>query len=147
MSTPASPAEFEITRQVRAEDLDDQRHVNNVVYLAWVQDVAVAHWQTVASEAARRAVAWVALRHEIDYLHPAVLGDALVVRTRVGPATGLTFERHTEIRRAADGRLLARGRTLWCPVDPATGRPRRVSAEVRAQFSAPAPDTFPEASP
>jgi len=100
-----------------------------------VQDVAVAHWRTVASPEAQAALAWVALRHEIDYLTPAVLGDELVVRTWVGPAEGLLFERNTEVRRARDGRVLARVRTRWCPVDATSGRPRRVPAAVRAQFS------------
>jgi acyl-CoA thioester hydrolase len=128
---------------VEEAHLDEQRHVNNVVYLQWVQDVAVAHWRTAASQEAQAAIAWVALRHEIDYLGPAVLGDELVVRTWVGPAEGLLFERNTEVRRAADGRVLARVRTQWCPVDATTGRPRRVPAAVRAQFSTATP---PDAS-
>ena len=129
-------ATFEQRVVVEEAHLDDQRHVNNVVYLQWVQDVAVAHWQTVASPAAQAMIAWVALRHEIDYLAAAVLGDELVVHTWVGPAEGLLFERNTEVRRARDGRVLARVRTRWCPVDATSGRPRRVPAEVRAQFSA-----------
>jgi acyl-CoA thioester hydrolase len=54
----------------------------------------------------------------------------------VGHAEGLSFERRTEITRVSDGRMLAKVRTLWCPVDLETGRPKRVSAEIRAQFSA-----------
>lgn len=133
--SPPSPAPFEHALRVAAADLDERRHVNNVVYLRWVQDVAIAHWRALASPAAQAEVAWVALRHEIDYLSPAVLGDELVARTWVGRAEGLSFERFTEIRRAGDGRVLARARTLWCPVDARSGRPRRVSAEVRAHFS------------
>jgi acyl-CoA thioester hydrolase len=59
----------------------------------------------------------------------------VVLRTWVGKATRLTFERFTEILRDRDGRLLSEARTLWCPIDAQTGRPVRVSAEVRAQFS------------
>jgi acyl-CoA thioester hydrolase len=58
-----------------------------------------------------------------------------VLRTWVGKATRLTFERFTEIRRNSDGRLLSEARTLWCPIDAQTGRPVRVSEEVRLQFS------------
>lgn len=137
MSAPAPPTPFEQRRRVEEGDLDERAHVNNVVYLRWVQDVAIAHWRRLASAESQAEVAWVALRHEIDYLSPALLGDEVVVRTWVGAAEGLSFERHTEVRRAADGRLLARARTLWCPVDARSGRPRRVSAEVRAQFSVP----------
>jgi len=75
------------------------------------------------------------LRHEIDYKMPSTLGDEIVLRTWVGKATRITFERFTEIRRKNDGQLLSQARTLWCPVNTQTGRPVRVSAEVRAQFS------------
>jgi len=134
--SPFSPW-FEQTLVVEASDLDDQAHVNNVVYVRWVMDAATAHWLALSSPEARTELAWVALRHEIDYLRPAVLGDELVVRTRVGHAQGLTFERFTEVCRAGDGRPLARSRTLWAPVDPRTGRPRRVDAATRALFSVP----------
>ena len=125
------------SRRVEARDLDEQQHVNNVVYVQWVQDIAHAHWQALASPAIREALGWVARRHEIDYLAAAVLGDEIEVHTRVGHAEGLTFERLTEIRRARDGAILARSRTLWIPIDPRTGRPRRPSAEVRSLVSVP----------
>lgn len=128
-------AAFEETVVVQQADLDERAHVNNVVYVRWVQEIATAHWRALASAAAQAEIAWVALRHEIDYLAPAVLGDELVLRTWVGVAERLTFERFTEIRRADDGRVIARARTLWCPVDMRTGRPRRPDADVRALFS------------
>ena len=129
---------YEYTLRVGAPDLDERAHVNNVVYLRWVQDAASAHWARLAPDGARDEIAWVALRHEIDYLSPALLDDEIVVRTWVGVAQGLSFERFTEIRRREDGRVLARARTLWCPVDARTGKPQRVSAEVRARVSVPA---------
>lgn len=138
MTSPAHAA-FEQRRVVEPSDLDERAHVNNVVYLRWVQDVATAHWRAHAPVEAQERIAWVALRHEIDYLSPARLGDEVVVRTWVGTAEGLSFERFTEVRRAGDGRLLARARTLWCPVEARSGRPHRVSAEVRAQFSSSTP--------
>jgi acyl-CoA thioester hydrolase len=133
-------ASFEQAVRVVASDLDEQDHVNNVVYVRWVQDAATAHWVALSSEAERAEVAWVLLRHEIDYRAPARLGDEVLVRTAVGHLEGLTFERLTELRRAADGRVLASSRTLWCPVDPRTGRPRRVSESLRGRFSAPSAD-------
>lgn len=131
---------FELTLAVASADLDERAHVNNVVYLRWVQDAAAAHWDVLAPEGTREQLAWVALRHEIDYQSPAVLGDEINVRTWVGVAHGLSFERFTEIRRKSDGRLLASARTLWCPVDARTGKPQRVSAEVRARCSVRASD-------
>ena len=126
---------FEQVVRVAPDDLDAQDHVNNLVYVRWVLDTATAHWEALTSPAQRAAVAWVLLRHEIDYRHPARLGDDVRVRTEVGALRGLTFERRTTVHRVGDGRLLAESRTLWCPVDPRSGRPRRVSDELRALFS------------
>lgn len=132
-----SPTPFSLAVAVQPADIDDLGHVNNVVYLRWVQDVAIAHWRAAASPAAQSELAWVAVRHEIDYKHPAMPGDVVVARTWVGTADARRFERLTEIVREADGRLLARARTLWCPISRATGRLTRVSDEVRATFSVP----------
>jgi acyl-CoA thioester hydrolase len=136
-AAPPSSPPYELTVRVDEADLDAHDHVNNVVYVRWVQDAATAHWVALSTPEQRAEVSWVLLRHEIDYRAPARLGDEVVVRTAVGHLEGLTFERLTEIRRAGDGRLLAGSRTLWCPVDPRTGRPRRVSEALRAAFSIP----------
>jgi len=126
---------FEMTVSVLPDDIDEQNHVNNTVYLRWVQEVATAHWRAIASGEAQENIGWVVLRHEIDYKAPAAFGDQIMLRTWVGKATRLTFERFTEIRRNSDGQLLSKDRTLWCPINAQTGRPVRVPAEVRAQFS------------
>ena len=135
MTAPLSSEPFELQVVVEPTHLDDNRHVNNVVYLQWMNDAAVAHWTTVASDDARARIGWVARRHEIDYHAPALLGDALVVRTWIGEADGLRFLRFCEVRRARDARLLASLRTVWIPVDATTGRPKRVPDDVRRQFS------------
>ena len=137
MHSDPSAERFELVISVAAPDIDELGHVNNVVYLRWVQDVAVAHWRAVATAAQQAEVAWVVVRHEIDYKHAARLGDAVIARTWVGTASTNTFERHTEILRARDRRLLARARTLWCPVDIRSGRPTRVGSDVRERFSVP----------
>ena len=130
-----SSAAFEMIVSVLPEDIDQQNHVNNTVYLRWVQEVATAHWRAVATADAQENIGWVVLRHEIDYKTPACLGDEIVFRTWVGKSTRLTFERFTEIRRSGDDQLLSNARTLWCPINAQTARPVRVPAEVREQFS------------
>jgi acyl-CoA thioester hydrolase len=120
---------------VQPADIDEQNHVNNTVYLRWVQDVATAQWNSLAGAEAQAAIAWVVLRHEIDYRSPASLGDQILLRTWVGKASRLKFERFTEIHRKIDNRLLAQGRTLWVPIDVRTGKPTRVSSDVRTRFS------------
>jgi acyl-CoA thioester hydrolase len=134
-TTGAPAGAFEQTFSVQASDIDALGHVNNVVYLKWVQDVAVAHWRSAATPAQQGQLHWVVIRHEIDYLHAAQLGDGVVARTWVGTASRLKFERHTELRRAADGRVLASARTLWCPISTRTGKPTPVDDDVRARFS------------
>jgi acyl-CoA thioester hydrolase len=129
---------FEMMVDVEPEDIDELGHVNNVVYLRWVQDVAMAHWKGFAPAAEQARLVWVVLRHEIDYKQMAHLGDQIFARTWVGQATRLRFERFTELLRASDHVLLAKAITVWCPIDRATGKPTSVSAEARAQFSQPA---------
>jgi len=126
---------FEITVPVLAADIDEQNHVNNTVYLRWVQDVATAHWRSLASAEAQAGISWVVLRHEIDYKAPASLGDEILLRTWVGEASRLKFERLTEIRRKTSNQILSKARTLWVPIDVHSGKPTRVSADVRSRFS------------
>jgi acyl-CoA thioester hydrolase len=121
--------------RVEPSDIDEMGHVNNVNYLRWVQRVATAHWQVLAPEQDKQRVLWVVLRHEIDYKRPAVAGDLIIARTWVGIATRASYERYTEILRAHGRELLAKARTLWCPIDATSGRPTRISSEARALFS------------
>lgn len=124
-----------MTISVLPVDIDGQNHVNNTVYLRWVQDVATAHWKSLASAEAQEEIGWVVVRHEIDYKMPANLSDEIVLRTWVGEASRLKFERFTEVLRKSDRKLLAQARTLWVPIDWKTGKPTRVNADVRARFS------------
>lgn len=126
---------FEMTVRVQPADVDGLNHVNNIVYLRWVQDVAIAHWRAVAPPEDQAELVWMVVRHEIDYLSAAGPDDEVILHTRIGSAVGLRFERLTEILRAGDRKPLAKARTLWVPIDPKTGRPKRVSAAVRGLFS------------
>ena len=135
MSNAAEP--YELPIDVQPEDIDELGHVNNVTYLRWVQEAATAHWRAVAAPADQEQLYWVVVRHEIDYLHPAMPGDRIVARTWVGAATRIKFDRHTELLRERDRKPLARARTVWCPIDARTGKPTTVSADVRAVFSIP----------
>jgi acyl-CoA thioester hydrolase len=134
---PAFPASdpFECRLRVEAADIDARGHVNNIIYLHWVHEAASAHWQAVASQEEQDAIAWVILRHEIDYKRPALLHDEITVRTWVGVPEGVGFERHAEILRVADGKKLARARTMWCPINPQSGRPVRIKGTLRNRFA------------
>ena len=136
MSAPAG-IPHEIVTAAGASDIDEQGHVNNLVYLRWVQDAAVSHWRVLATPAELDGIAWVVLRHEIDYVRAALEGDRITLRTWVGTATRMTFERHTEIVRSRDGQVLAKARTLWCPIDSRTSRLRRIGPGLRERVSVP----------
>ena len=113
------------------EDIDELNHVNNIVYLRYVQDAASGHWKTVPQEIASQII-WVARRHEIDYLKPAFLGDELVVKTWVDNFVGVKSIRHCEIMREAE--VLARSLTYWIALDSQTFRPKRITEEIVKQF-------------
>jgi acyl-CoA thioester hydrolase len=126
---------FELALEIIPADIDALGHVNNVVYLRWAQDVATAHWEAAATAPQKEAIAWVAVRHEIDYKLPAMPGDSIIASTWVGEADSVKFERFVEILRASDRKVLAAVRTLWCPISRASGRVTRVDPSVRRAFS------------
>jgi acyl-CoA thioester hydrolase len=117
------------------EDIDEMGHVNNVVYLRWVQDVAEAHWKNSAPEELRAKYAWVVMRHEIDYLNPAVLNDVLIGTTWVDLPDGARSTRHVEIFNQTTGKLSAKAKTTWCLLSAATMRPKRVEKDITDIFS------------
>ena len=124
------------THQLTAlpDHIDELGHVNNAVWVQWIQEVALAHWYSAAEPAHQATYIWVVVRHEIDYLRAAYEGDVLTARTWVGEAPrGARFDRHIEFT-GADGKVRVRAVTQWAIVDQATGRPLRVPAEVIAPF-------------
>ena len=117
-----------------ASAIDELGHVNNGVWVQWIQDVAVEHWRSVADPAHDAAYVWVVVRHEIDYLRAAFEGETLTARTWVGDAPkGARFDRHMEFT-GDDGKVRVRAVTQWAIIDRASGRPIRVPAEVIAPF-------------
>ena len=130
MTKPA----FHMRFTARAEHIDELGHVNNAVWVQWIQEVAVAHWRSVAAPEHDAAYFWVVVRHEIDYLRAAVEGDELTARTWVGEAPkGARFDRHVEFVDAA-GKVCVRARTFWAIIDKSLARPIRVPPDVVAPF-------------
>jgi acyl-CoA thioester hydrolase len=137
MASDLAQERFELPIQILPADIDMMGHVNNVVYVRWVQDAATAHWEAAATPEQQEAVAWVVVRHEIDYKSSARLGDEIIAHTWVGAARRNLFERYTEIVRKSDLKVLSRALSLWCPIDLRTGRVTRVGADIRNRFSVP----------
>ncbi|MDY7229326.1 acyl-CoA thioesterase [Hyalangium rubrum] len=129
---------FSIRIQVAPQDLDELQHVNNVVYVRWIQEVAVAHSASVGlglEEYRQRGALFVVRRHEVDYLRPALAGDELEVETRVVAVSPVTATRRTFIRRASDGQLLVQAQTQWAYISTTNGRPVRIPPEVMERFA------------
>lgn len=120
---------FTLSIRVTAADIDNLNHVNNVVYLKWVQEVSQAHWMTAPSQMISECK-WVVLKHEINYHSPALPNDEVEATTWIDPPEGPRQRRNVSIRRPADNKVLATAVTTWCLLDPVSGRPKRVSAEI-----------------
>ena len=125
---------FELALTAGLEHIDELGHVNNAVWVQWIQQVAVAHWEAVSDPAHRDAYVWVVVRHEIDYLRAAHEGQDILARTWVGDAAkGARFDRFMEFI-GPDSKTCVRAKTQWAIIDKAAGRPIRVPPEVMAPF-------------
>jgi acyl-CoA thioester hydrolase len=127
------PAIYEHHLTVHPDHIDRFGHVNNLVYLNWMLDAAVAHSAAQGWDAERYDAlgsAWVVRSHEIKYIQPAYAGQAVVVRTWVADMTKVSSTRRYRIERPADGATLAKAATRWAFVDLATGTLAEIPREL-----------------
>lgn len=113
-------------------DIDHMGHVNNSVYLRWVQEAVVGYWQKVAPAEAVAAHLWVALKHEITYRKPTFLDDAVVADVIAERVRGTRAFFSTVIRRGEE--VVAEVKSCWCCLDAATRRPARLAGDVVKRF-------------
>lgn len=118
--------------KVKPEHIDDLQHVNNVVYLQWVQDIAAEHWFASSAKLSGDPLVWVAREHRIEYLAPAFLNDDLELKTYVEQMQGVASIRIVEISRAS--KVICKCTSQWILVDQQTMRPRRVPQEITDLF-------------
>lgn len=117
-------------------DIDELGHVNNAVWVRWIQDMATAHWAATAAPEHVAAYIWVVTRHEIDYRGNVALGESVTGRTWIEkPPRGATFDRRVEFVNEA-GKVIVSANTTWAMLDRESGRLCRVPAEVAAPFLA-----------
>ena len=135
-SAPQRPAEFRHEFVVPEDSVDGNGHVNNVVYIQWMQDVAVMHADAVKGTRATRdaGATWVARSHRIEYLRPAFAGDHVLALTWVANLRRVRSLRRYRFLRASDRVTLAQGETDWVFVDQETGRPMSIPSAVRDAF-------------
>jgi len=125
---------FERRWTAAPEDIDELGHVNNAVWVTWIQDMATSHWQAVADPAHVAAYVWVVTRHEIDYRGNVKAGEPVTGRTWVdGTPRGARFDRRVDFLDGA-GKVVVSAKTTWAILDRASGRLIRVPKEVAANF-------------
>ncbi len=128
------PNIFTRTYVAQPEHIDELGHVNNTVWVQWIQDMATAHWDSVARPQDRDAFYWVVVRHEIDYRGNIALGESVTATTWIeGGAQGATSLRRVEFADASGKRLVSAA-TTWAMIDRLSGRLARVRPEVLAPF-------------
>jgi acyl-CoA thioester hydrolase len=116
-------------------DIDHMGHVNNAVYLKWVQEAVVDYWRSVAPPDAVARHLWVALKHEITYLRPTFLQDAVVAEVIAEKVEGARAFFHTVLKRGED--VLSEIQSCWCCLDAASLRPARLARDVIGRFLSP----------
>lgn len=133
---PSGP--FTLRRRVAWQDVDPAGHVNNAMYLSYVEECGTQILPAYGWPAERMAAAGFAIivrQHRIEYLQQAQLNDELEVTTWVFDVKRATAMRHYAITRVSDEVLMARVRTLYVWVNPATGQPARVPGHFLQEFA------------
>ncbi|HHC80569.1 MAG TPA: acyl-CoA thioesterase [Flavobacteriia bacterium] len=130
---PKNKVSFHYSLSVQAQHIDALNHVNNIVYLQWVQEVSEMHWDKLASKEIKERCIWVALRHEIDYLKPAFENDLLTIYTWIEDVKGVKSTRIVHVY--CNDVLLTKSKTTWCLLDAQTLRPKRIDNTINAIFT------------
>jgi acyl-CoA thioester hydrolase len=141
------PAIFEYHLTVAEDEIDGQGHVNNIEYLKWMQDAAVAHsaeqgWTTQRYRALGSG--WVARTHTIEYLQPAFADENIVVKTWISNFKKVTSLRKYKIVRPDDAAVLATAETNWAFIGLERYIPRRIPQELFESFDLVGPESEPD---
>ena len=126
---------FEYPITILPIDIDGQQHVNNISYLKWVQEAAIAHWTSVATKEMNEQYMWVVSRHEIDYLKQAFINNKLLAKTWVIEPDGAKSFRYVDIYDVETNVIIAKIKTTWYLLDYKTKRPKRIDADLVNIFS------------
>ncbi len=119
---------FTLKHVVNTSEIDDLNHVNNVVYIQWMDTIASKHMAELTKDHSLEEYVRAVIRHEIDYKEQAVLNDEIIMKTWVGETAGFTSIRHVEFFKETV--LLAKAKTTWCLLDAKTFKPTRIRENV-----------------
>ncbi len=123
---------YEYSLIVSKEEIDALNHVNNVVYLKWINAISTLHWNSLSNDEINQKYIWVASRHEIDYLKPAFLNEKITLKTWIETLEGVKSIRKVAVYR--NETLLAKSKTTWILLDAKTQKLARIPKEIQDIF-------------
>ena len=128
---------FTKTITIPRSAIDENGHVNNVMYVQWMQDIAVEHYEFIGGTNPMQlaGATWVVREHKIEYLLPAFAGEEIEIKTWVENIRRVRSLRKYEFTRKSDGKILVKGETDWVFVDSKNGKPVAIPDEVSAVFA------------
>ena len=119
-------------------DIDRMGHVNNSVYLRWIEQAVHDDWEGLAMPSEFASLLWVAVRHEVDYRRPAFLGDVLEISVRLDEVRRARAWYDAVIHR--EGEILVQARSCWCCIEAESRRltmiPRDTAKRIFAAHAA-----------
>lgn len=130
--SPADKVSFQHSFKVKLDHIDSLNHVNNIVYLRWVQEAAYLHWDKLATNEMKGQYVWMVLRHEIDYLDQAYVNDTITVYTWIEESSGVKSTRIVHIYH--QDTCLTKSKTVFCLLDKETLKPKRIPDEILDLF-------------
>jgi len=122
------------TRLVSSNDIDELGHVNNAIYVNWIQEAATEHWKAVASQSIQDEFIWFCSRHEIDYLQQIFTNQNVEIRTWLGLPKGARFDRFVDIRVKGSTKTSVLAKTTWVLISKVSKRPIRIQSEILENF-------------
>jgi acyl-CoA thioester hydrolase len=136
MSEPVGNEAFHYPFRIPENAIDGNGHVNNVMYVQWMQDAAIRHFDALGGTRlmSEAHATWVVRSHKIEYLQPAFAGEQIEVRTWIANLRRVRSLRKYEFVRQADRTVLVRGETEWVFVDAGSGRPTTIPEPIASLF-------------
>jgi len=130
---PENTVSFQYSFYVEEKDIDVLNHVNNIAYIQWINDISEKHWSKITNKTLEKNYFWVVIRHEIDYVSQAFLGDKITIYTWVGETKGVKSVRHVQIYK--ENNLVSKAQTTWCLIDKKTLKPARIKEDMLSVLS------------
>ncbi len=136
MSEPAGTETYRYLFRIPENAIDGNGHVNNVMYVQWMQNAAIRHFDSLGGTRlmSEARATWVVRSHKIEYLHPAFAGEEIEVRTWIANLRRVRSLRRYEFVRQSDQTILVKGETEWVFVDAASGRPTSIPEPIASLF-------------